>query len=1088
MDNPLVRLRRFIAAHYDAEEFRTLCFDLGVSYDELRGEGLSARVRELVLYLGRRERFEPLLQRLSRERPDSFDLDTGPAALKALYAALPTFQADDLQAEIAQLRQALSSLAQLGVPTTEVQGHLTALKAQLVALGPIAGDHGAAVGRDVDGDVVTGVKATGVDQRRQHVERQIVVSGDLVVQTQTAADPDLVWQAISHRPPPQDLRRATERYLTYLVDGHRYLSLKGMGVSDRVPLRLALAEMYVPLKARVELPEGETWSRHPLASRHGEPVEPSGQALRLAGREVSDEEDATLGERLSASRPVLDLLRGQGGLILLGDPGAGKTTFLKYLALGLATGQGERLDLGVHLPVLAPLSAYANALATRDVSLNRFIAAYYGDLGVDLPIGPMLDEALAQGGALVLLDGLDEVQDPAQRGLVAERVVDFYAFHRRAGNKFVLTSRVVGYREVRPTTVEGLVECTLVDFEDAEIETFVTRWTATLERAAHGDTDVAAREAAREERELLAAIRDNPGVRRLAANPLLLTILALMKRQDVTLPERRVELYDQYVRTLLSSWNRARGLGRPPARDLDVVETVRILAPLALWMHETSPGAGLVKRGELQRELVEIYRQRGEAEPERAGRRFLADVREHASLLLERGAGQYGFIHLTFEEYLAAVGVARLGQRDIAPVVDLLAEHIDSAAWREVTLLAVGYLGIVQQQEEVADDVVAALLEQQPGEPGRALALAGHAVADAWPGGVTLTCKEQVTRALVRAVGDDGRVAPPLRADAGRALGRLGDPRPGVGLNPETGLPDMVWCPVPAGPFTMGEKRGRHSVELSSYLISRYPVTNAQFAAFVKDGGYGVAELWREAAQAGWWEGGWFKGRNDDNPRDRPFDYGPPFNLPNHPVVGVTWYEAVAFCRWLGEKWKVASGNDSPRSGAGGECKVWVNGEIKGLETLGNTQFKPLADAIRDTQHAIRLPTEAEWEKAARGIDERAYPWEGEFDAARCNVDATGIGATSAVGMFPSGASPYGLLDMAGNVWEWVGDWYSDYPSTPQINPTGPETGEGKVLRGGAWYYPSVYARSASRVRYRPDDQYGSRGFRCVVAPTSSSL
>ena len=102
-------------------------------------------------------------------------------------------------------------------------------------------------------------------------------------------------------------------------------------------------------------------------------------------------------------------------------------------------------------------------------------------------------------------------------------------------------------------------------------------------------------------------MRANPSVRRLAANPLLLTILALMKRQGVTLPERRVELYEQYVRTLLSSWNRARGLGRPPARDLDVVQTVRVLAPLALWMHETSPGVGLVKRGEMRRKLGQIY-------------------------------------------------------------------------------------------------------------------------------------------------------------------------------------------------------------------------------------------------------------------------------------------------------------------------------------------------------------------------------------------------------------------------------------------------------------------------------------------------
>ena len=208
-------------------------------------------------------------------------------------------------------------------------------------------------------------------------------------------------------------------------------------------------------------------------------------------------------------------------------------------------------------------------------------------------------------------------------------------------------------------------------------------------------------EAAREREELLEAVQRNPGVRGLSTNPLLLTILALMKRQGVVLPDRRVELYDQYVRTLLKLEPGA-GAGPGVQQDLDVVETMRVLAPLALWMHEVSPGVGLVKQGDLQRKLEEIYRERGAADPERAALHFLADVREHAGLLLERGAGEYGFIHLTFEEYLAAVGIARLGQREIEPVVDVLAEHVGDAAWREVTSLTIGYLGIVQQWEEVA--------------------------------------------------------------------------------------------------------------------------------------------------------------------------------------------------------------------------------------------------------------------------------------------------------------------------------------------------------------------------------------------------
>ena len=108
-------------------------------------------------------------------------------------------------------------------------------------------------------------------------------------------------------------------------------------------------------------------------------------------------------------------------------------------------------------------------------------------------------------------------------------------------------------------------------------------------------------EAATEKEELLEAVGRNSGVRRLASNPLLLTILALMKRQDVVLPDRRVELYKKYVETLLKTWNLARGLDRPPDRQLDVIETVGTCSRLPCGIHETNPGKGLVKREALRR-------------------------------------------------------------------------------------------------------------------------------------------------------------------------------------------------------------------------------------------------------------------------------------------------------------------------------------------------------------------------------------------------------------------------------------------------------------------------------------------------------
>ena len=254
-----------------------------------------------------------------------------------------------------------------------------------------------------------------------------------------------------------------------------------MGMADRVSMRLPLLEMYVPLKARIERPEGETWARD----------------LRLAGRKLSAEEAEAMGQRVSEPMPVLDLLKQYDGLIVLGDPGAGKTTFLKYLALHLALGREADLGLPPRLPVLVPLSAYANALAAKDVPLARFIADYYRDRGIDLPLGAMLDQALAEGKALLLLDGLDEVKDLARRRDVVNRVVDFFTVQRQRGNKFILTSRIVGYDQVR-RTIEGLVECTLVDFGDEDIALFIQKWSLAIEQAAQGPSPVAVQAADRE--------------------------------------------------------------------------------------------------------------------------------------------------------------------------------------------------------------------------------------------------------------------------------------------------------------------------------------------------------------------------------------------------------------------------------------------------------------------------------------------------------------------------------------------------------------------------------------------------------------
>jgi formylglycine-generating enzyme required for sulfatase activity len=256
----------------------------------------------------------------------------------------------------------------------------------------------------------------------------------------------------------------------------------------------------------------------------------------------------------------------------------------------------------------------------------------------------------------------------------------------------------------------------------------------------------------------------------------------------------------------------------------------------------------------------------------------------------------------------------------------------------------------------------------------------------------------------------------------------------------------------------MGEGKEQHTLDLPDYRISRYLVTNAQYQVFVDAGGYRTRRYWREAEAAGLWQKGkltcytWLPGKRKyvRGDVDAPHDYGQPFSLSNHPIVGVNWYEALAYCHWLTEVWR-------------------AEGKIAEDEV-------------------VRLPTEAEWEKAARGTDGRRYPWGDDPDPNRANYDETGINSTSAVGCFPHGVSPYDCLDMAGNVWEWTTSLLQKYPYRADDGREDLSSSDSRVLRGGSWIYNRVDARSASRLSRYPDLRDYFIGFRCIVASTSSSL
>jgi formylglycine-generating enzyme required for sulfatase activity len=961
------------------------------------GAGASEQVKEIWKRLRGKRPIAAAAKDLAQLPDDSDARGALRLQLKKLLATDPAL-ADELSALYEAARPHLAFIQAQGEAVVAAQGAVAAREV--------------AVGRDVHGNVV--IINTGVGP----------------------VDAAQVLRWLGQGRPSQNVQAVTRLYLEHLVERHRFLDLRGMGVSDRVPLRLPLLEMYIPLTARVETPEGETWERY-----------------RVAGKMLMEEEVSAVGQRLSEPQSVLGLLQSHGGVVLLGDPGAGKTTFLKFLALTLATGQGEAVGLGERVPVLVPLSAYADALTQGEISLQAFIPRYYSERGIDLALGEVLETALRQGRALLLLDGLDEVRELGQRHRIVERVKDFYCFHKKAGNKLTVTSRIIGYREAR-LEAPDLAEATLVDFEEEEIEAFIEKWTSALERAASGETRTAEIDAEREKAGLLDAVRRSAGVRDLAANPLLLTILALMKRQGVDLPERRVELYETYVKTLLRHWNLARSLDGRAAREVDDVETLKSLAPLALWMQETSPGRGLVKEWDLRQKLEAIFQGLGHPKPQESTRLFLADVRDHAALLLDRGGRQYGFIHLTFQEYLAAVALAQKGQQEVGPVVEALAQHIEEPAWYEVSLLTVGYMGIVQKRDEAASSVLAGLLDQAPGPPGLAVTLAGRAVVDVGAAGVTRPLRSRVIEALLQTMRND-KVEPRRRAEAGRVLAELGDPRPEV-----MKVDAVEFCRVPAGPFWMGsdgrdEEKPLHQNTIPyDYFIARYPVTVAQFQEYLRD--------------------------SERQPEDPDSLRG----SVSAPVVWVSWNEALAFCDWLTLRWR--------KNG-------WIEANWK-----------------------VSLPSEAEWEKAARGGIEipesprigpiqrlpgpgdlagnpapaRSYPWGEGADPNRMNFSETEIGDPSSLGCFPTGASPYGCEEMSGNVWEWTrslwgGDWDKPSYSYPHVAQDGREDLSSphlRVLRGGSFNGVTADVRCAVRHWYHPSYHGWYVGFRLLLSPFFSDL
>jgi formylglycine-generating enzyme required for sulfatase activity/DNA-binding SARP family transcriptional activator/energy-coupling factor transporter ATP-binding protein EcfA2 len=812
-------------------------------------------------------------------------------------------------------------------------------------------------------------------------------------------------------PPEPDLEQMRADYLTHLQHSYHALDFKGIPHLSALTSVIALEDVYIPLLARPELPVGESWERRRLAGRDFDQHILPDEALSAIFR-----------DKPSPPVRVEEALRQKSRLVILGDPGSGKTTMLKHLALSLARNKDAPL------PILIPLNAYARALTRHDCNLNSFLPEHYAGRSVDVAaLGPLFDDAICQGQAVILLDGLDEVH--SGRAAVVDKVEEFAIDAVRKGNKIVVTSRIVGYREA-PLAVNDWAIYTLLDFDTESIQQFVTCWCQSFEKSIHGDTPQAHLAAEKERRDLLEAIESNPGVARLASNPLLLTILAFIKRQGIELPRSRIKLYDRYLETLIEAWNKVRSLDKTPAGgSLDFEVTLDILGPLALRLRHENPTFGLVSEHQLLDWLKEYYvGEQWGLKPGPAYQnavQFLHKIRRYSNMLIERGEGQFGFIHLTFEETLAAHGLVSAGQVEFHRSLELIQTHLTDPAWYETIRLALGVWGILHRQPLVAGEVLQAMLRMECDgkESCQNILMAGACLEDIGESGTGRLAANEVISALQTTM-ENRSLPPTTQRDAGFILGRL------VAISPAFLHPI---CPD-LDDFIFPDYSVINS---QSFRIAKYPVTNLQYRRFIDADGYSRKEFWSDE---GWsWRFGQYdriakneylkllKKRSLVRRGEPYYWHDAKWNNPLAPVVGVSWFEAEAYCCWL--------------------------------------------TMTRDDGEVYRLPTEEEWERAARGSEGREYAWGNDYDLDKFNsaafwnrddgndwVKDTNVSSTTIVSQFPEGRTPDGIYDLTGNVWEWTASWYDDEKVK-------------RVVRGASWgdqrkKVPCVYRDWLSPVDY----------------------
>ncbi|CAG0997939.1 partial Hercynine oxygenase, partial [Planctomycetaceae bacterium] len=729
--------------------------------------------------------------------------------------------------------------------------------------------------------------------------------------------------------------------------------------------------------------------------------------------------------------------------VLIGEPGSGKSWMLKRLTVDYSEQwlkAPEGAKAAWRIPVL--------------VNLNEYAGGEFGDLvkaALDT-LAPYHDRLLRQGRLVILCDALNEM--PRSGGQLDKLVGYLKAAPQ---GRFVVSCRVRDYQdelgELKPLEQVLLRELELPAIRDLILKRLGGQgeilWTAM-----GGTPDLLAfwqkthqKQASAlfwdvntkwwEQREKFGESVWPPDTWRkmhtadarlipLCRNPYMGHLLCTIHREDGRLPGSRAALFGGFVEKMLTREQKAterRGQPFPAFEDIKalLVDFARLLQKGKVTV---------LPQNKVASDLTTPARDSTQVST-------LLRAATDANILSAEG-DNLKYAHQLLQEYFAAKVLLEAMEADEqagnhARAMALLGETWwDAGVWRETTVILGEFLGegaqgpnrVARWLAPVTPEVGLEVITRNAG---------GLSVADVAPD----TRTTLVEGALARGdLAQAERTHPAGRASAWRVLGKLrADPRPGV-LDFNWG--EDYWCPVPKGEYVY---QGKLDEIDYGFWIARYPITYAQFQLFIDaSDGYRNPEWWKDLHGDG-------RKQQREGAREQGFKFW------NHPRENVSWYEAMAFCRWVD-----ALTLTRPASGV-----------------------YPLPQG-EGTKYLIRLPLETEWEKAAswdaKAKKARVYPWYDTFDPTKANtgVGEERIGQTAAVGIYPQGASPCEALDLSGNVWEWCLNEYES--GQPNIS-----SDEIRALRGGSWWNNITgHFRCGYRNRGLPDGWDNVRGLRLALS------